>query len=142
MSAYDLHVSIFKVKRIVASSRLFDLLTKFGLGQVRYGGDAQCGGGNCSSWDGGRFDTLQCEGRKSGIDRVCGREIPGDGSGGCFKLCRDLGRHRLPLSSHLTFSCLPGVPFLFFVFPLQPGGVSLAKFLIHKSGTVAKLQHE
>ena len=40
VSAHDLHVSVFEIKRVVTSSRLFDLLTKLGWSQVRYGGDA------------------------------------------------------------------------------------------------------
>ena len=40
---YDLHVSIFEVKRVVTSGPLllgmFDLLAKLGWGQVGYGGD-------------------------------------------------------------------------------------------------------
>jgi hypothetical protein len=159
VSAHDLHVSIFKVKSVVASSRvflaIFDLFTELGWGQVRYGGDAQCRGGNCASrdideifgrrlqvkQDGGKLDILQDGGRKSDVDRI-GREILGDGSDGSFNLCRHLGGHRLLVPSNLTSLSLLDIPFLLFVFPPQPSGVNLSKFLAHKLGTFRKLERE
>lgn len=133
VSTHDLHVSIFKIKRIMTGSCLLrtvlNLSTKFSWGQVRHSGDAECGGGPYGCWginkglggtprilqgEGG-YDASQDRGRDVDVDR-CGREIlwkEGDGSFDLFKYIND--RY---------------CPVLFSLFPLQPRNVELAKFLV------------
>ena len=148
MSAHDLHVSVLEVERLVASrnpfvTALLDFLAKFGWGQVGYGGDAQCGGGDGSGsivgkcaggkphvmQDGERLDALQDWRRDTSIGR--GGEIFGSESDGGFNLCRDSSSH-FTLFFPLTFFRLRDVPLFFLVFPLQPRGMELAKFLVHR----------
>ena len=145
--ARDFYVSVLEIECLVAGRRLFDIafsdvLARFGGGPVGHGGDAQCGGrypGDsvvCKRV--GRmlwhvmqrregFGTVEDGKRGTNIDRDM--EISRGESDGSSNFGRDFIAYRVPFSFSLRLLNLSDIP-LFFLFPLQPCSMVLAKFLV------------